>query len=74
MSDPVEPRVGQIWASCDKRDDGRLVQILEIVTDAAAVGRRAYAVVKSPTGYGQKSRIRLDRLRPGATGYRLVRD
>src|SRR5258706_10107741 len=64
----VDVRPGQIWESCDKRDHGRRVKVKEVVRD----GDTLYAVVQSPTGYGRKSRIRLDRFRPNSTGYRLV--
>lgn len=62
---PYGVEVGQVWASTDKRDNRRTVEVLAI--------EGAQAVVKSPTGHGSKSRIRLDRFRPGSTGYERVR-
>lgn len=76
MAETVQVEVGQVWVSCDKRDDGRQVQVLAVHTQMADGTRflHPYAVVKSPTGLGRKSSIRLDRFRPTANGYRLVRD
>lgn len=54
---------GQIWADKDPRSAGRTVQILEVD------GIR-YAIVKSPTGLGRRSRVQYDQY--GLRGYRLV--
>lgn len=56
----VEP--GQVWADNDKRGYGRQVTVQS--TDAT------HATV---TDGKRTSRIRLDRFRPTANGYRLVR-
>lgn len=69
MTEKIEPAVGQVWADNDWRQDGRQVRIdslnethADVTVVANCHGRRT----------GQRTRIRLDRLRPTSTGYRLV--
>ncbi len=60
----------QIWADVDPRMDGRRFEMVEI-TDTHAVG----AILRPDGSHtGRRTRIRLDRLKPGPTGYRLVRE
>lgn len=58
-----KPEVGQIWESCDRRDVGRPPVTVLAVDET-------YAVVTSGC---RQSRIRVNRMRPGSTGYRLVK-
>lgn len=66
----VEVRVGQVWEDWDIRFRAtfstRKLKVLEIVDGKA--------VCQSPSGLGRKTKIRLGRFRPTATGYRLVQD
>lgn len=69
------PAVGQVWADNDKRSYGRLLRIVEIdATHAtvALVSPRDRGV--SSAEAGRRTRIRLDRLKPTSTGYRLITD
>lgn len=59
-------RVGQVWEDNDWRSKGR--QVLVLAVD------ETHATVKSPSGHGRQTRIRLDRFRPNSTGYVLVKD
>lgn len=61
----TEVKVGQIWKDNDKRHPTRLVEIVSISSDKASV-------INPETG--KKSKIRLDRFKPNATGYILVKD
>jgi hypothetical protein len=66
-------RVGQVWADNDKRSAGRHVKVVAIEVTLKQ------AVVRPCTPGGQLTgarvtRIRLARLRPTSTGYRLVSD
>ncbi|ACU71905.1 hypothetical protein Caci_2996 [Catenulispora acidiphila DSM 44928] len=60
---PIKVVPGQIWADKDPRSAGRTVQILEVD------GIR-FAIVKSPSGLGRRSRVQYDER--GLRGYRLV--
>jgi hypothetical protein len=62
QSNPYNVQVGQMWERCDRRDVGKRVRV-ESVGDT-------HAIVRSSGGPATK--IRLDRFRPGSTGYRLV--
>lgn len=57
-----EPKVGQIWASNDRRDLG--------------MHRTVVAVSENYVWLDglQRTRVRRDRMRPTSTGYRLIRD
>ena len=74
MSDPspIVPQVGQIWADMDYRMRGRTFRI-----DALSPCGK-YALVTTLTAGamtaapGTSTRIRVDRLKPGSTGYQLV--
>lgn len=57
-------RVGQVWQDCDKRMAGRRVTVV-------AAGP-THATVEDAGG--KQTRIRLDRMRPTSTGFRLVSD
>jgi hypothetical protein len=61
LTNPYEVQVGQVWESCDRRDNGRRIRVIDI--------DGAYAVVEST----QVRRIRLDRFNDSSTGYRLVK-
>lgn len=54
-------KIGQVWRDCDPRSDGRRVTVVEVGPTHATV-----------TCAGRKTRIRLDRFKPGSTGYQLV--
>lgn len=79
---PVRP--GQLWAATDPRHRGRTLRVQEIVGDKALcvvvsnTDRLQAAVNAGAPGRadmrGRFTRIRLDRLRPNRTGYRLVKD
>lgn len=71
MIESVEVKVGQVWEDNDPRQkkEGiavRRVKILEIVD-----GR---ALVQHPSGMGRKTKVRVNRFRPTASGYKLVED
>ena len=75
MTVTPEVQPGQVWESCDRRDNGRQVEVLDVVFELGGVTlANPYAVVQSPTGRGRQTRIRLDRFRPTSSGYRLVRE
>jgi hypothetical protein len=72
MSD-VKP--GQIWQDNDKRCHGRQVRIVEIYgTHAVVELHRSRGVGDDHAKPGRRTRIRLDRFRPTATGYVLVQE
>ena len=64
----IEVKVGQVWEDWDSRSRAaglrRKLKVLEIVDGKA--------LVQHPSGRGNKTRIRLDRFRPTANGYKLV--
>lgn len=81
----VEP--GQVWQDCDKRHPRqRLLQVMEvfregdvtyadceILTNGGGRPARGASSEKRGTGFvGRMTRIRVDRMRPGSTGYRPV--
>lgn len=63
-------KVGQVWEDNDSRLGAgahrRSFKVLEII------GERALVVTLN--GVSRKTKIKLDRFRPTATGYRLVQD
>lgn len=65
-------RPGQVWQDCDTRMPARWILVLSVCTGFAKVARC------DPEGKllsGRKPRvtqIRVDRMRPGATGYRFT--
>jgi hypothetical protein len=59
---PYGVKPGQIWQSCDKRDDYRRVTV-ESVDDG-------YAYVR----WLKVTRVKLTRFRPNSRGYKLIRD
>lgn len=62
---PCDVEIGQVWASTDKREAGRKIKIIAIEDGRAAV--------RSATGLGMISYIRLDRFKPGSTGFVRIR-
>ena len=68
--------VGQIWADCDKRSHLRRLLVKEIKLGGhnplvvCEVVRNANG--KAPKAKSRFVAIRMDRLRPGSTGYKLV--
>lgn len=70
--DGVEIRVGQVWVDMDKRHVKE--RRLTVVT---LLPQQNMVVMSSTTEGEERSRnvtIRVDRLRPGSTGYRRVVD
>lgn len=70
----TEIRVGQVWADNDPRCEGRTVKIVAI---EMGYERRAVCEVLTLAGGKTASqqrdvRIKVDRLHPTSTGYRLV--
>lgn len=66
MEDNKPVAVGQIWASTDKRTMGWFTRV-EAIDGNRAICRRVDAVGMSLTN--RTTRIRLDRFKPGSTGY-----
>ena len=72
MSD-IEVRPGQIWADNDPRAAGRLLRVDEVTETHAKVcvvnerGEPSPSILRA-----RRTTIRLDRMRPTHTGYRLV--
>ena len=74
----------QLWAAADPRYQGRTLRVQQIVGDKALCvvetnTHRQQALVDAgatnrPDMRGRTVRIRLDRLRPNRTGYRLVKE
>lgn len=64
------PEIGQTWEDLDPRAPGRRVLITSVRLD------RVFATVtanpKVPHAIGREIQIALERLKPGARGYRLV--
>ena len=65
-------KVGQVWRDYDKRfrNIPRFVRVVERDEQYAYCVASAYPDAPS----GRKVRIRLDRLRPNSTGYKLERE
>lgn len=61
---PFDVVEGQVWRSNDSRQ-ARDITVLEVVIDDG------YALVQSSVG-AKTTRVRLDRFRPGSTGYTLL--
>lgn len=68
------PTVGQIWRSMDQREPhrGNLKIEATIVIREGDITIKNYAIMKN-LKTGKRSKIRLDRLKPGSTGFKLVR-
>lgn len=77
-SNPYDVKVGQVWQSCDWRDALLYKRVVDIDGDKAVVEQvhehRDGFTNWFGTHIGRRTRIRLDRFKPGSTGYRLVRD
>jgi hypothetical protein len=83
-------RVGQVWQDCDKRVGTRKVQVIEFwwpMTSTKYIWARCQVVEVEPTrgkhSPGRKAgralaprevRIRLDRMRPTSTGFKLLEE
>jgi hypothetical protein len=65
-------KVGQVWRSCDWRDTNSFKKVLSIDADGKATVIASNS--KGTLTFARKSRIRLDRFKPGSTGYELVKD
>lgn len=68
MSARPEVRVGQVWESCDPRDGGWATLPRRRVTVLAVDSSHATC----QSNRGPTTRIRLDRFKPGSTGWKLV--
>ncbi|MGW5352227.1 hypothetical protein ACWERV_17160 [Streptomyces sp. NPDC004031] len=71
------PTPGQIWADNDPRSEGRYLRIKTVdtthVTAAQILRNGDGTFTDAPLAPGMRTtRIRLDRLRPTSSGYRLV--
>lgn len=76
-NDTPAVRVGQIWQDCDRRSPGRYLRVIDLDAGRAVVRQIAYNPVDRIAAElpgCRPTRIRLDRFRPTATGYRLVED
>lgn len=84
-----EVKPGQVWADMDKRSAGRHVRIVAVEEEQPTVAGNmpiparalveevalnAESGVVTPLRRARQTRIRLDRFRPNATGYRLIQD
>ncbi len=67
-------KVGQVWADCDKRCLGRSIKILAIEGDRAVCEVLTGIAGSMAPVVGRKVRVAIKRLRPTATGYKLVSD
>ena len=76
MTQTPAPAVGQIWQDNDKRADNRLIWIERTDTTHAHVRQVALTADGKPVPLPgvRRTRIRLDRFRPTATGYRYIAD
>jgi uncharacterized protein DUF6354 len=67
----VEVKVGQVWEDTDpRRDPWRRLRVVEI-RDTPTQYAVCDVLGREPK---RTTTIRLDRFRPGSTGYRLVKD
>ena len=85
MAELVTVEPGQVWEDCDKRNPGRQLKVLAIVV---RLGRKVAeceilsnggrpSTFASPENKGKglvghKTYIRVSRMKPGSTGYKLV--
>ncbi len=67
-------RPGQVWADNDKRSSSRKLRVVEVDETHAIVEEYIPPGARLRTKPPRRSRIRLDRFRPTATGYRLVQE
>jgi hypothetical protein len=73
MTNPtVQP--GQTWADNDPRSTGRTLRILAVTETHAIAEVLTGRGARDNRAAGRTTRIRLDRMRPTANGYRLVTD
>lgn len=75
QSEQPQVRVGQVWKDCDKRMGERYLKVMRIIKPAndIAVCLLCSANGETLDGY-MATRISIRRMKPGATGYRMVRD
>jgi hypothetical protein len=64
-------KVDQIWRDNDPRGPRREIRVLDITTNRDG---QPCAVVQPAWGRGRKTAIRIDRFKPGRSGYTLVHD
>lgn len=86
MTTPHPVRPGQTWAACDRREAGRTLRVDRIEdherlagTLRADVPYAVCTVLTPPTDHpevrtGHQVTIRVSRMRPTSSGYRLVAD
>jgi hypothetical protein len=90
MAEKPDVRVGQVWTDNDPRAEGRTLKVLEIKRrqymataswryqqfegDFALCQVLTERMGTRKSQLGRKVWIRVDRMRPTATGYRLVAD
>jgi hypothetical protein len=67
-------KVGQVWADCDKRCEGRTIRILAIEGDRALCEVMTGIDGSEAPVVGRKVRVAVKRFRPTATGYELKTD
>jgi hypothetical protein len=85
----IEVRVGQEWEDCNPHERGRTLLVVEVVGDTQGPpyalceiltnSDRVTTLLRCGEPHvrdrrGCRVRIRIDRFRPGATGYRLLKD
>ena len=58
-------KVGQVWEDNDYRSKGRQGKVVQVGQSSALI---------SWFGSKRETRVRLDRMRPSSTGYKLVTD
>ena len=84
MTETHEVKPGQIWADNDCRvrlvngAPFRLIKVLVVEQATSPIGKGGYAAVTSSFDGGKhwyrKSRIRLNRFKPTANGYKLYQE
>ncbi|MCC3333552.1 hypothetical protein [Nocardia abscessus] len=70
----TEIRVGQVWADNDPRSEGRTLKVVAIEMGFVrrAVCEPVTEIGGKPAKPGRTVRIKVDRMWPTSTGYRLV--
>lgn len=89
MTDQPTVRPGQIWADNDKRSEGRTLRVETVINvDGKPHSARCTVLTNSDNvqksldaghlisvdARGKKTTIRVTRMRPTSTGYRLIQD
>lgn len=85
----IKVKVGQVWADADKRSAGRHVLVVALLPAVPAPDAHSRAlparaevalctasgrVIRTLAGKETRTKIRLDRFKPTANGYRLIQD